>query len=90
MIKRILAVVILCFLLIGRFFTVSAYDFPKPTGYVNDYANIIEGNTEEGSLLAGQITTRIKDLKPAKTIIEETVTEAEKVISSLKMITTEN
>lgn len=44
---------------------------------------LIEGNIEEGSLLAGQIAGLIKDIKPVKTIIRDIMTEAEKVISGL-------
>ncbi|MFC2033920.1 nitronate monooxygenase [Chloroflexota bacterium] len=47
------------------------------------YLGLIEGKIEEGSLLAGQVTGLIKEIKPVKTIIEETVTEAEKLIRSL-------
>jgi len=46
---------------------------------------IIEGDTEEGSLLAGQIAGMIKDIKPVRAIIQDIVTEAEKVITGLKI-----
>lgn len=47
------------------------------------YKGIIEGDVEEGSLLAGQIAGMIKDIKPVQTIIEEIIAEAERVISGL-------
>jgi len=48
------------------------------------YLGLIEADMEEGWLLAGQIAGLIKDIKPVKTIIEETVTEAERIIANLK------
>jgi len=47
------------------------------------HLGLIEGDTEEGSLLAGQIAGMIKDIKPVKTIIEDTVAEAEKAIAGM-------
>jgi enoyl-[acyl-carrier protein] reductase II len=47
------------------------------------HLGLIDGNTDEGSLLAGQIAGMIKDIKPVRAIIEETVAEAEKIISGL-------
>ena len=47
------------------------------------YKGLIEGDIEEGSLLAGQIAGMIKEIKPVKTIIEEIVAEAERVIGAL-------
>jgi enoyl-[acyl-carrier protein] reductase II len=44
---------------------------------------IIQGNIEEGSLMAGQVAGLIKDIKPAKAIIEDIMAEAEKVIEAL-------
>jgi enoyl-[acyl-carrier protein] reductase II len=44
---------------------------------------IIQGNLEEGSLMAGQIAGLIKDIKPVKAIIEDIMAEAEKVIEAL-------
>jgi len=44
---------------------------------------IIQGNLEEGSLMAGQIAGLIKDIKPVKAIIEDIMAEAEKVIETL-------
>ena len=45
---------------------------------------IIQGNLEEGSLMAGQIAGLIKDIKPVKAIIEDIMAEAEKVIEALE------
>lgn len=45
---------------------------------------LIEGDVENGTLLAGQIAGMIKDIKPVKTIIEDTVREAEAIIGGLK------
>jgi len=44
---------------------------------------IIQGNIEEGSLMAGQIAGLIKEIKPVKAIIEDIMAEAEKVIETL-------
>jgi enoyl-[acyl-carrier protein] reductase II len=46
-------------------------------------SGIIQGNLDEGSLMAGQIAGLIKDIKPVKTIIEDIMAEAEKVIETL-------
>ena len=54
------------------------------------YLGLIEGDLQEGTLLAGQIAGRIKEEKSVKDIIEETISEAELVISSLKNLTTED
>ncbi len=48
------------------------------------YLGMVEGDTEQGSLLAGQIAGMIKEIKPAKLIIEEVVAEAEAVIDRMK------
>ena len=48
------------------------------------YLGLIEGDIEEGSLLAGQIAGLIKEIKPVKVIIEEIIAEAETIITSLK------
>ena len=45
---------------------------------------VIQGNIEEGSLMAGQIAGLIKDIKPVKAIIEDIMAEAEKVIETLR------
>jgi len=46
-------------------------------------SGIIQGNLEEGSLMAGQIAGLIKDIKPVKAIIDDIMAEAEKVIETL-------
>jgi enoyl-[acyl-carrier protein] reductase II len=46
-------------------------------------SGIIQGNLDEGSLMAGQIAGLIKDIKPVKAIIEDIMAEAEKVIETL-------
>ena len=45
---------------------------------------LIEGDLENGTLLAGQIAGMIKEVKPVKVIIEEMVAEAEAIIAQLK------
>ncbi len=45
---------------------------------------LIEGDLENGTLLAGQIAGMIKEVKPVKVIIEEMVAEAEALIAQLK------
>ncbi|MFC2010843.1 DUF561 domain-containing protein [Chloroflexota bacterium] len=47
------------------------------------YLGLIEGNIEDGSLLAGQIAGLIKDIKPVRVIIEEIIAEAETIIIGL-------
>jgi enoyl-[acyl-carrier protein] reductase II len=47
------------------------------------HLGLIEGDTEEGSLLAGQIAGMIRDIKPVRAIIEDTIAQAEKIIASL-------
>lgn len=47
------------------------------------HLGLIEGDTEDGSLLAGQIAGLIKDIKPVRTIIEDTIAQAEAIIASL-------
>jgi len=44
---------------------------------------VIEGNTENGSLMAGQIAGFIRDILPVKDIITNTVAQAELVMRSL-------
>jgi enoyl-[acyl-carrier protein] reductase II len=48
------------------------------------YLGLIEGDVDEGSLLAGQIAGLIKEIKPVKVIIEEIIAEAEAIIADLK------
>jgi len=47
------------------------------------YLGLIEGNLEDGSLLAGQIAGMIKEIKPVSVIITEIIAEAETIITSL-------
>ena len=47
------------------------------------YLGLIEGDVNDGSLLAGQIAGMIKEIKPVKVIIEEIVAEAEAIIADL-------
>ena len=47
------------------------------------YLGLIEGDIEDGSLLAGQIAGLIKEIKPVRVIIEETIAGAERTILSL-------
>jgi len=54
------------------------------------YLGLIEADVEEGWLLAGQIAGMIKDIKPVRVIIEETVAEAEAIIANLKNFYREN
>ena len=44
---------------------------------------MIDGDIEEGTLLAGQIAGMIKEIKPVKAIIEEIAAEAEAIITQL-------
>lgn len=44
---------------------------------------LVEGNLEDGSLIAGQICGLIKEIKPVKSIIEDMVAQAEAIISNL-------
>ena len=45
---------------------------------------LVEGDIDEGSLLAGQIAGLIKDIKPVAEIIGEIMAEAESIISNLR------
>lgn len=47
------------------------------------YAGVIEGDLENGSLMAGQIVGLIRDIKPVKDIIEEIMQDAEKQLTRL-------
>ena len=44
---------------------------------------MIDGDIEEGSLLAGQISGLIKEIEPVRVIIEEMVSEAGTMIAKL-------
>jgi enoyl-[acyl-carrier protein] reductase II len=47
------------------------------------YLGLIEGNIDDGWLLAGQIAGIINEIKPVKTIIEDIMNQAEEVIRIL-------
>ncbi len=47
------------------------------------FIGLIQGDVENGSLLAGQIASAIKDIKPVKQIIEDIMAEAEAEIKRL-------
>jgi enoyl-[acyl-carrier protein] reductase II len=47
------------------------------------YLGVIQGNIEEGSLMAGQIAGLITEIKPVKQIIQDIMTEAERTIDML-------
>jgi enoyl-[acyl-carrier protein] reductase II len=53
------------------------------------YQGLIEGKLEEGSLLSGQIAGLIEEIKPVKTIIENTIVEAETVLAQLNNLHSE-
>jgi enoyl-[acyl-carrier protein] reductase II len=44
---------------------------------------VMQGNIEEGSLMAGQIAGLIKEIKPVKAIIQDIMAEAERIIGAL-------
>jgi len=48
------------------------------------HLGLIDGDIDEGSLLSGQIAGMIKDIKPVRSIIEEMIVEAEKIITNLQ------
>ncbi len=48
------------------------------------YQGAIEGNLDNGSLIAGQVAGLIKEIKPVRVIIDEMMTEAEAIIAGLK------
>ena len=47
------------------------------------YQGAIEGNLEDGSLIAGQVAGLIKEIKPVRVIIDEMMAEAEAIIAGL-------
>ncbi len=47
------------------------------------HLGVILGNIEEGSLMAGQISGLIKDIKPVSEIVQEIMSEAEQTIKTL-------
>jgi len=51
---------------------------------------VIEGDVENGSIMAGQISGLICDIKPAKRIIDDIITEAKTVLRRLSKINVED
>ena len=47
------------------------------------FKGVIEGNLDEGVLMAGQISGLIKEVKPVKNIIEDIVAEAQRVLEAM-------
>lgn len=47
------------------------------------HLGLIEGDIDDGSLLSGQIAGLIKEIKPVRVIIEEMISEAERIITNL-------
>ena len=54
------------------------------------YQGEVEGDVDEGVLVAGQIAGLVKEIKPVKAIIDEMVAEAEAIIAGLKNFYGEN
>ena len=54
------------------------------------YLGLIEGDVDDGSLLSGQIAGLIKEIKPVKSIIDDTIAEAEAIIAGLNILSTED
>jgi len=50
---------------------------------------VIEGNLDDGTLIAGQIAGLINEIKPVRVIIDEMIAEAEAIIAGLKNFYTE-
>ncbi len=44
---------------------------------------VIQGNIEEGSLMAGQIAGLIRDIKPVNIIIEDIICEADRILDAM-------
>ena len=47
------------------------------------FKGVIEGNLDEGVLMAGQISGLIKEIKPVKNIIEDIMAEAQRVLEAM-------
>jgi enoyl-[acyl-carrier protein] reductase II len=52
------------------------------------YLGVIQGNIEEGSLMAGQIAGLVKEIKPASQIIMDIMAEAERTLEALSRFNT--
>ena len=50
------------------------------------YLGLIEGDIDDGSLLSGQVSGLIKEIKPVRVIIEEIVAQAEAIIRAAERI----
>lgn len=50
------------------------------------YKAVVEGNKDEGSFMAGQIAGIVKEVRPAKTIIEEIFNDLEKLVESIDIL----
>jgi enoyl-[acyl-carrier protein] reductase II len=51
------------------------------------HRGVIEGDVENGSLMAGQIAGMVKEIRPAKVIINDMITEAQEVMSKMISLT---
>jgi enoyl-[acyl-carrier protein] reductase II len=51
------------------------------------HRGVIEGDVVNGSLMAGQIAGMVKEIRPAKVIIEDMITEAQEVMSQMISLT---
>jgi enoyl-[acyl-carrier protein] reductase II len=47
------------------------------------YLGVIQGDVENGSLMCGQVAGLIKDIRPAKDIVEEEVVQAEAILNRI-------
>jgi len=53
-------------------------------------AAMVEGDVENGSVMAGQVAALIKDVRPVREIIQGIMTEAEAILQGLTRLTSEN
>ena len=51
---------------------------------------VVEGDIDNGSVMAGQIAAMVKDIKPCKEIIEEIITDANKQLKVLRQLSKED
>ena len=47
--------------------------------------DVVEGNVDEGSLMAGQVSGMIHEIKPVKQILEEMMSELQETYSNLEI-----
>ncbi len=52
-------------------------------------AAVVDGDADYGSVMAGQISGLVKEIKPAKKIIEDIINEANEIISTIRILTEE-